>query len=231
MLGKPQGTHSFCICLCASPWAGDWHLGCFCEVAVAQHCWTDERTGQLFVLSIPSLFSPVVYSGTAGDAQGVCMPSYLCLWFSNLDMLVVKDLSSWPDFPYEWKLTLIYAAAAAHGVQITCSPTEMQKLPFSVCSEVSLSTWHSAPDRWWALFASGLALAVLTKSSLPNASGSLGVEARFGDECVALLFKPRPSSLIGWSVDELNICKIFTLYFSNQILNDWWYYYKIPWQW
>lgn len=61
---------------------------------MAQHCWTDERTGQLFALSIPSLFSLVVFSGTAGDAQGVCMPSYLCLQFSNLDMLVGKDLSS-----------------------------------------------------------------------------------------------------------------------------------------
>lgn len=55
---------------------------------------------------------------------------------------------------------------------------------------------------------------------------TIGFRAR----CVALLCEPRPSSLIVWTADVLNKCKIFSSHFLNQIFHDWWYYYRISWQ-
>ena len=85
---------------------------------------------------------------------------------------------------------------------------------------------YLVPHKWFALFASGLKL-VPTESSHPNTSVSLSVQSGFGPRCVTSLCEPRPFSLIVWTADELNKCKIFSLHFLNQIFHDWWYYYRI----
>lgn len=84
---------------------------------------------------------------------------------------------------------------------------------------------YLAPDKCFALFASGLKLEP-TEISHPNTSVCRSIQSGFGAGCVALLCEPRASFLIVWTVYELNKCKIFSLHFLNQIFRDRWYYYR-----
>lgn len=121
--------------------------------------------------STTAFWSLVGFLSTACDPHGpVCMSCYLHLWFLNLDVLIVKDLHRWPDFPNWWKLTLISAAVAAYGFEIT-HPLRYRNHPSLLDHRYLWAlelTWHLSACRWFVLFASGLKLVlkVLTQTLL-----------------------------------------------------------------
>lgn len=114
---------------------------------------------------------------------------------------------------------------AAYGLEITHLPTEIQKSLSSLWWDVSQSTWN-------LLSTCHMICTVCIRPEV-SANRELSPKHFCFSQCtfwiwgwMYLLCEPRPSSLIVWTVNELNKCKIFS-FLLTQIFHDCWYYYRI----